>query len=391
MQEYYVDLHIHIGRTESGVPVKITGARNLTFFNIAREASRRKGIDVIGIIDCHSPAVQEEMDRYLDQGDMVELAEGGIRYGTTTILPGTEIEVHDEGFGPAHLLVYLPTLEQMRSFTRWLSRGMKNVTLSSQRLYVPARDLQAEVLGRGGLFIPAHIFTPHKSIYGSCTDRMGEVLDLAGISAVELGLSSDTLMASYLSELDPFSFVTNSDAHSLGKIGREYNRMALKAPNFREVALALGRKNGRRITANYGLDPRLGKYHRSYCLNCERILEEAEAAAERCPACHSPNLTRGVLDRILSIADRPHPQPAPHHPPYYYQVPLEYIPGLGPKTFNRLLERFGTEMNILHCTTREELAEAAGPSIADMILKAREGRLSLQSGGGGRYGKVART
>jgi PHP family Zn ribbon phosphoesterase len=65
MNPYYVDLHIHIGRTESGLPVKITGSRDLTFFNIAYESSVRKGIDMIGIIDCHAPSVQEEIMAYL--------------------------------------------------------------------------------------------------------------------------------------------------------------------------------------------------------------------------------------------------------------------------------------------------------------------------------------
>jgi PHP family Zn ribbon phosphoesterase len=66
LRTVYADLHIHIGRTEKGAPVKITGARNLTFYNIAREASERKGIELIGIIDCHSPAVQQEIESYLE-------------------------------------------------------------------------------------------------------------------------------------------------------------------------------------------------------------------------------------------------------------------------------------------------------------------------------------
>jgi PHP family Zn ribbon phosphoesterase len=80
MNDYYVDLHIHIGRTESGKPVKISGSRNLTFYNIAHESATRKGMDMIGIIDCHSPSVQEEIMAYLHSGEMLELAGGGIRY-----------------------------------------------------------------------------------------------------------------------------------------------------------------------------------------------------------------------------------------------------------------------------------------------------------------------
>ncbi|MCC2685610.1 MAG: hypothetical protein K0R75_2509, partial [Paenibacillaceae bacterium] len=74
LKSVYVDLHIHIGRTEKGNPVKISAASNLTFYNIAKEASERKGIEAIGIIDCHSPVVQEEIMHYLHDGQMDELA-----------------------------------------------------------------------------------------------------------------------------------------------------------------------------------------------------------------------------------------------------------------------------------------------------------------------------
>jgi uncharacterized protein (TIGR00375 family) len=390
MNSYYVDLHIHIGRTEAGQAVKISAAKDLTFFNIAREASMRKGIEMIGIIDCHSPSVQAEIDFYLERGDMQEQDGGGIKYHDTTVILGSEIEVRDPGMGAAHLLVYMPTLDVMREFTVWMRKAMKNVDLSSQRIYVPARVLQEEVNGRGGILIPAHIFTPHKSVYGSCSSRIAHLLDLRNVAAVELGLSADSEMAGYISELDPFTFVTNSDAHSLAKIGREYNRFAMASPNFAELVKALKREEGRGVTANYGLNPRLGKYHRTYCGQCESILDERKMSVERCLYCGSAKIVRGVMDRIMDIADRTEPHIPSYRPPYHYQVPLEFIPGLGKIMLNRLLHRFGTEMNIIHRVTREDLAETAGEEIADYIIQAREGILPLRAGGGGRYGKVSK-
>ncbi|MEK8127494.1 endonuclease Q family protein [Paenibacillus filicis] len=391
LHAYYADLHIHIGRTEAGEAVKISSANNLTFYNIAREASQRKGMDIVGIIDCHSPGVQREMLHYLDTGEMEELAGGGIRYGQTTVLLGCELEVRDPGLRPAHLIAYLPGLDDMRAFTDWLRKHMKNVQLSSQRLYVTARELQQEVLARGGLLIPAHIFTPHKSIYGSSCARMSEMLDLEGIAAVELGLSADSEMAGLISELDRYTFLTNSDAHSLPKIGREYNKLQLAEPTFAELQRALAGEDGRKVLANYGLNPRLGKYHRTYCAACESILDEQDASVvERCLYCGSPKIVRGVMDRILSIADREQPVVPASRPPYVYQVPLEFIPGLGPKLLNRLLDRFGTEMDLLHGAPFEALTEAAGETIAGYLLAARQGTLELQTGGGGKYGKVDR-
>ncbi|GIP20182.1 endonuclease Q family protein [Paenibacillus sp. J22TS3] len=388
LQRYYADLHIHIGRTERGEPVKISGSRNLTFAQIASEASDRKGIELIGIIDCHSPGVQYDIHQSLDRGDMVELEEGGITYGRTTILLGSEIEIREPGMGPAHLLVYFPHLKVMEEFTGWLSKRMKNVGLSSQRLHAPARTLQEEVAARGGMLIPAHIFTPHKSIYGSAAPRMEDVLDLSLIRAVELGLSADSEMAGYLSELDAFTILTNSDAHSLGKIGREYNELALLKPNYFEFEKALNRQDGRAVTANYGLNPRLGKYHRTYCSGCQSILDEQNIAVQKCSYCGSTKLTKGVLDRIRSIADREVPEVPAHRPPYKYQIPLEFIPGLGPAKLTALLEAFGTEMNILHRVSAEELASVVGPELSAAIVDAREGRTQLTAGGGGTYGKV---
>lgn len=387
----FADLHIHIGRTAKGAPVKISGSKDLTFAGIAREAAERKGIGLVGIIDCQSPGVQEDIEEALRHGEMQELTNGGITYQGTTLLLGSELEIREPGMGPAHVLAFFPHLETIRGFTEWLSSRMKNVNLSSQRVYAPAKLLQEEVIARGGLMIPAHIFTPHRSIYGSCAPRMEDVLDPALIEGVELGLSADTEMAGLLSELDPHTLLTNSDAHSLGKIGREYNELRLKEASFKEFVKALRREDGRHVAGNYGLNPRLGKYHRTYCSGCSYIIDEAEATVERCPYCGSPKLVRGVLDRIRSIADRQEPNVPDHRPPYHYQVPLEFIPGLGPAKLELLLQAFGTEMNILHRVPEERLADQVGPILAGQIAAARSGRLELASGGGGVYGKVVKS
>ncbi|XEC92821.1 endonuclease Q family protein [Paenibacillus tarimensis] len=388
----YADLHLHIGRTAAGEPVKISGSRELTFRNIAEEASLRKGIGLLGVIDAHSPGVQSDIIRLLENGEMTEGKGGGIRYNDTTILLGAEIEVRDEGTrGAAHLLAYMPTFEAMQSFTEWMSRHMRNVRLSSQRIYVTARRLQEEVKARGGLFIPAHIFTPYKSLLGSCTDRIGDVLDPSLIDAVELGLSADSEMAGWIPDLDRYPFLTNSDAHSLRKIGREYNAFLMAGPSFEEFKHVLLGERGRAIKANYGLNPRLGKYHRTYCLKCGATGDTEEQSDDRCPVCGGVKLVSGVMERIARLAElsgRTHSYVPADRPPYIYQVPLEFVPGIGPKLMERLLDRFGTEMNILHQATQEQLAETAGEKAAKLIVSAREGTLRLHSGGGGRYGRV---
>lgn len=394
MRQFYADLHIHIGCTEGGSPVKISASRKLTFYNIAREASLHKGMDIIGIIDCHSPYVLKDIERYLQAGEMTELSGGGLAFRNTTILLGCELEVRDEGMnGPAHLLVFLPYLKEMKKFSDWLSRHMTNVHLSSQRLYTTSRQLQQIVSAYGGIVIPAHIFTPHKSMYGVASHRMHPFLDLEQIYAVELGLSADAEMAGHLSELNNMTFLSNSDAHSLTNIGREYNVFRLKRPDFNEFKKAIQRQDGRQVIANYGLNPRLGKYHRTYCVNCEQVLDDEHFLSlsledARCPKCHSRKFVTGVMERILQIADQPQSVFPPHRSNYYYQVPLSFIPGLGKKTMMKLLDHFGTEMNILHQVNTKQLAEVVGPKITAYIDQARNGTLMFNAGGGGRYGTV---
>lgn len=385
MNRYYVDLHIHIGRTWTGKPVKITGAKSLTFTNIIEHARHEKGLNMIGIIDCHSPEVIQEIEGHLDSGQIVEHPDGGLVFGDLTIIPGSELEIYDEGtHGPIHLLCFFPTLAVMKKFSNWLSKHLKNITLSSQRVYLTGRELQKKVKESGGIFIPAHVFTPFKSLYGKGVEKsLTEVLDPELVDAIELGLSSDTEMADQLQELHDYTFVTDSDAHSLAKIAREYQVIAMEEPTFLELQKALAGIDGRKIIANYGLDPLLGKYHKTVCAHC---LKYVDVDAKICPYCGNKKIIKGVADRILELKTADHGRK--DRPPYVHQVPLEFIPGLGPKLLDKLLQHFGTEMAILHEVPYEALKAVVPEKIANLIRKAREGKVHLAAGGGGKYGKI---
>ena len=240
-----------------------------------------------------------------------------------------------------------------------------------------------------GILIPAHIFTPHKSYYGNCTDRLEYIFKekFSKIFAVELGLSADTYLADEISELERMTFVTNSDAHSLPKIAREYNKMQVENISFKEVVMALKNEEGRKIIANYGLDPKLGKYHRTYCDNCNSVIETKEPVTI-CPKCGSDKVTFGVFDRIELIRDKKETKSPKTRPPYIYQVPLQFIPGVGKKQIEKLLEKFGTEMNILHKLSKDDIEAVVGEKIARKIEEARNGKAKIESGGGGNYGRI---
>lgn len=386
MNRYYVDLHIHIGRTWTGKPVKITGAKSLTFTNIIDHARHVKGLNMVGIIDSHSPEVILEMESLIQSGEVYEHKDGGLIFGDLTVIPGSELEIYDENcHGPIHLLCFFPTLAVMRDFSNWLSGHLKNIQLSSQRIYITGMELQKKVKEMGGIFIPAHVFTPFKSLYGKGVKKsLAEVLDPNKIDGIELGLSSDTQMADQLGELHNYTFVTNSDAHSLAKIAREYQVVAMEEPTFKELFKALKGEDGRKVIANFGLDPLLGKYHKTVCAECLNPLQEDD---QICDLCGHSKIIKGVADRILELkTDETSP---PGRPPYVHQVPLEFIPGLGPRMLEKLVNHFGSEMAILHEVPFEALKEVVPEKIAELIMKAREGKINLAAGGGGKYGKIA--
>lgn len=393
MNEIFADLHVHIGRSENGKPIKITGARSLNFANIAKECYERKGIDVVGIIDCASPYVIEDIESFLKTGEAYELKDGGIIYkDKVCIILGSEVETSEKNedgkTGSAHNLCYFPTLKDIKGFSQEMSKHIHNITLSTQRSDVSGYELIDIVEKYNGVLIPAHVFTPFKSYYGNCTRRIERIFKekYNKIFAIELGLSSDTYYADKISELAGKQFVTNSDAHSLPKIAREYNKLLVEDVSFKEIFKAIKGEDGRKIICNYGLDPKLGKYNRSFCEDCNCSIE-TPAPALKCDKCGGTNITMGVFDRIEMIKDQESTSPS-FRPEYHYQVPLQFMPGVGNKAIEKLLSAFGTEMTILNKVTRDDLESCVGEKLADVIDNARQGKMHIHAGGGGVYGKV---
>lgn len=394
MEEVFADLHVHIGRSENGKPIKITAARSLNFANIAKECADRKGINIVGIIDCASPYVIEDIENFLKTGEAYEIEDGGIIYkDKVCILLGSEVETSEVGrngkCGAAHNVCFFPHLSDIKGFSKDMSRHIHNITLSTQRSDVSGYELIDIVEKYNGILIPAHCFTPFKSYYGNCVDRMKDIFKekFDKIFSIELGLSADTYLADMITELEDKTFVTNSDAHSLPKIAREYNKMLVNDISFKEVVKALKGEDGRKVLCNYGLDPKLGKYHRTFCDSCNQVIETKEPVAV-CPFCGSDKVTFGVFDRIELIKDKEKSKSPANRPPYVYQVPLTFIPGVGNKTIDRLLDSFGTEMTILHKLSKDDIEAVVGEKVANEIIASREGKMKIQAGGGGVYGKV---
>lgn len=383
----FADLHIHIGSAK-GKAVKITASRLLTLRSIIFDEAPRKGIDIVGVVDAGSRLVASEIEEMLSNDELQPLSKGGfLAINGVLLIAGCEVETR-EGF---HVITYLPSLDAIHSWQRFLRNRVRNLELSTQRVDAGIVDLVALNEDLGGIFCPAHAFTPHKGVYGMWTDKLASKIGTVfhQIKVLELGLSADTDMADCLAETGCFTFVSNSDAHSAGNIGREYNQLLMHELNFAELRWCLENRQGRKVIANYGMHPLMGKYHRTYCPACDLIATEA-APVLSCGKCGTDRIVLGVKDRLVSIQDIPETRHPNHRPPYYYRIPLKDLPGIGPTIMTRLKQAVVNEIELIERTPIDELEKIAGPKVAATINDMRMGRLAIQAGGGGKYGKVKR-
>ena len=199
---------------------------------------------------------------------------------------------------------------------------------------------------------------------------------------MNFGLSADTEYADRIRELANKKFLTNSDAHSLPKIAREYNTFEMENISFESFKKVLGYEEEKSesetkklnyIVCNNGMYSRLGKYNKTYCDICECVSEIEDG---KCKKCGSKKIVKGVEDRVLEIADGESISPN-NRPKYMYKIPLEYIPKLGKKTKEKMLELYGTEMNILNKVSIKNIEENFGKQIAKNIEIARNGNITI--------------
>lgn len=381
----YADLHIHVGRAR-GRAVKITASNNLALRSIIYKDAPAKGLGMVGIVDTGSSLVSAELEEMIAAGDLAELKEGGFLARNGVLLAAASEVESREG---VHVIVYLPDLQSIKKWQRYLRTRVHNMQLSTPKVNAGFQDIMNQSLDLEGVFCPAHAFTPHKGLYGMWTDKLVKKIgpEIKHVQTLELGLSADADMADTLQETSGFTYLSNSDAHSSPNIGREFNLLHIKNLNFQELRLCLQNQKGRRILANYGLEPRLGKYHRTYCPACGKISEDTPPVMN-CTFCGNSKIIMGVYDRIAAIRDYNQAHHPPGRPPYYYRIPLKDLPGIGPRTCSKLLQAFNNEIEIMEKTPGEDIIRVAGRKAAAAISNMRSGRLLVTPGGGGKYGKV---
>jgi uncharacterized protein (TIGR00375 family) len=258
------------------------------------------------------------------------------------------------------------------------------------------------------LIVPAHLWTPWFSLFGSRSgfDSIEECFGEYSkyIFAGETGLSSDPAMNWRLSALDKITLISNSDSHSPQKIGREANVFEGEELSYSSIINAI--KNRDRVSVNslrlvYTVEfyPQEGKYHYDGHRLCEISLSPQETKKYNgiCPVC-GKLLTIGVLNRVEKLADRPEGFKPENAIPFKSLIPLEEIvadalgQGVGTieveKEYKNLLEKFGNEFRVLVDVPRKDLEIITLPEIAEGIIRVREGKVFIEPGYDGVYGKI---
>jgi uncharacterized protein (TIGR00375 family) len=250
------------------------------------------------------------------------------------------------------------------------------------------------------LYIPAHAWTPHFSVFGAASgfDSLEECYEelTPHIYAIETGLSSDPLMNWQLSVLDHITLISNSDAHSAAKIGREANIFDTEI-SYAAMMSAIKTRKGFLGTIEFF--PEEGKYHYDGHRDCGVSLAPKETVRHDycCPVC-GKKVTVGVMHRVEKLADREHGYRPPNAPGFTSIIPLPEIIAealhVGPSSkkvnvlYFAMLEMLGNEFKILMDVPLSEIEHASSPLIREAVSRVRAGTVNIAPGYDGEYGKV---
>jgi uncharacterized protein (TIGR00375 family) len=301
-----------------------------------------------------------------------------------------------------HSLIYAPDFDSVARTNKELAKIGNIASDGRPILGLDARNLLELVLDVSDKnhFIPAHIWTPWFSLFGSKSgfDRIEECFDDLSphIFALETGLSSDPEMNWRLSMLDRYSLVSNSDAHSPCNLGREATVFDTEL-NYSSLFGALKTKKGFLGTLEFF--PEEGKYHLDGHRNCKICLkpEETKKLKERCPVC-GKKVTVGVLNRVESLADRKQGKRPSDAPGFTCLIPLPEIIsellGVGKsskqvlKHYTEIISAFGNEFAVLQDVPIEALKSCSLPLFAEAVSRLRKKRICPSGGYDGEFGVV---
>ncbi len=338
--------------------------------------------------------------------DLSRLALADIRFVLSSEI--SSIYKKDGKVRKIHNILYAPDFDSVRRMNKKLA-GIGNLESDGRPILgLDAYDLLAIFLEMApdGFFVPAHIWTPWFSLFGSKSgfDTLEECYgDLSSeIFALETGLSSDPDMNRCISALDRYTLISNSDCHSPAKLGREANILdtELSFPALREALRNPVDQQGKNVfSGTIEFYPEEGKYHCDGHRKCHVCLEPEETIRSRgkCPVCGRP-VTVGVLHRVMDLADRSAPVYGDDAPAVYSLIPLPEIIsellGVGPaskkvlRSYARIINIFGSEFNLLLECSAGDISDQGSPLLAEAVSRVRQGKVIRRPGFDGQFGVI---
>lgn len=397
MKRIIADLHIHSGYSRAT-------SREMNVNTMALWAGK-KGINLLATGDFTHPEHLKELKR-----DLIPLGNGlytASKEPAVHFMLTAEISsIYKQGgkVRKVHNLIFAPSIEVVEKINSVLDKRGNISSDGRPILGISSKELLKIVLDVSGdcLFVPAHAWTPWFSIFGSKSgfDSIEECFEEYSkyIYAIETGLSSDPEMNWRLSGLDNITLISNSDAHSPAKLGREVNVLDCEM-SYYDVIEVIKQKDRERFLYTIEFFPEEGKYHFDGHRACRISFSPAETKEHKgiCPVCNKP-LVIGVTNRVDELADRDEGFMPDNAIPSKHLVPLVEIIaeafGQGVNTkkvkneYERLVE-IHPEFDILIDLDDDELDEIAGGKIAEGIKKVKSGDISVVPGYDGEFGKVS--
>jgi uncharacterized protein (TIGR00375 family) len=384
-------------------------------FESIHKWAQLKGITVIGTGDFTHPAWFQEVKEKLDNNDnnLFLLKDN---YKCNNISQSCRSDVYfmltaeisciykkNDRLRKIHSLVFVPDLTAAAKLNTILSK-IGNISSDGRPILgLDAKELFKIVLDTSdtSMLIPAHAWTPHFSVFGASSgfDSLEECFDelTPNIHAIETGLSSDPLMNWRLSALDAITLISNSDAHSPVKLGREGNILDCEL-SYEAITDAIKTREGFKGTIEFF--PEEGKYHYDGHRACGISLSPKDTIKHnyRCPVC-GKKITVGVMHRVEKLADREIGFRPLHAPSFYSLIPLHEIVSEAlkvgvqskavEKMYFQLMNRLGNEFTILMEAPLDEIERASTPLVREAISRMRSGTIHIAPGYDGEYGKIS--
>ena len=400
---FIADFHIHSKYSRATSP-------QMDLENLDKWA-KIKGIKVLGTGDFTHPEWFKNLKEKLEPAETglfrLKIKDSRFKNNATRFILTTEISCiysKKNKVRKIHIIIFAPSFEVVEKINTHLG-WIGNLKADGRPILgLDAKELVKIVLGisEDCLIIPAHAWTPYFGIFGSKTgfDSIEECFEDYSkyIYSIETGLSSSPDMNWRLSPLDKITLISNSDAHSPQKIGREANVFDTEL-SYPAIIEAIKSKDPKKFLYTIEFFPQEGKYHYDGHRICGISCPPSQTKKYNgiCPVCGRP-LTIGVLNRVEELADREEGFKPENAIPFKSLIPLgELIAeavgvGVGTKEVEReyknLIEKFGSEFNVLLETPIFDLKSETLPEIAEGIIRMREGKVYIEPGYDGVYGKI---